>query len=148
MKPSQIRTDWTPVVQTNNMTTTPLLFHRAPIIALLAGILITFACKSSSRVAQKPDEPRTAAEPAARTPDAQPQKTMAAGREVGTVKWFNAAKGYGFIARKNGEDVFVHFSAIKAQGYKSLDEGATVEFTVNRGPKGLQAENVVPLPKE
>ncbi len=61
---------------------------------------------------------------------------------TGTVKWFNSAKGYGFISREGGEDVFVHFSAIQANGYRSLDEGAEVEFEVKQGPKGLQAENV------
>jgi cold shock protein len=64
-------------------------------------------------------------------------------REVGTVKWFNRTKGYGFIAREGGEDVFVHFSAIQSDGYRSLEEGQRVEFTVERGPKGLQAANVV-----
>ena len=63
-------------------------------------------------------------------------------REKGTVKWFNAAKGFGFIQRETGEDVFVHFSAIQTNGYRSLDEGARVEFEVTRGPKGLQASNV------
>ena len=63
-------------------------------------------------------------------------------KEKGTVKWFNAAKGYGFIQRESGEDVFVHFSAIQTQGYRSLDEGARVEFEVTNGPKGLQATNV------
>ncbi len=63
-------------------------------------------------------------------------------REKGTVKWFNAAKGYGFIQRSNGEDVFVHFSAIQMSGYRALEEGSEVEFEVTRGPKGLQAENV------
>ena len=63
-------------------------------------------------------------------------------REKGVVKWFNAAKGYGFIQRASGDDVFVHFSAIQANGYRSLDEGAEVEFEVKQGPKGLQAENV------
>ena len=63
-------------------------------------------------------------------------------KERGTVKWFNAAKGYGFIQRETGEDVFVHFSAIQSDGYRSLDEGARVEFEVTRGPKGLQAANV------
>ena len=63
-------------------------------------------------------------------------------KETGTVKWFNAAKGFGFLARENGEDVFVHFSAIQSNGYRSLDEGAQVEFEVTRGPKGLQAANV------
>ena len=60
----------------------------------------------------------------------------------GTVKWFNDAKGYGFISQETGEDVFVHFSAIQAQGFKSLAEGERVEFEVTRGPKGLQAANV------
>ncbi|HZY43756.1 MAG TPA: cold-shock protein [Anaerolineae bacterium] len=66
-------------------------------------------------------------------------------RIQGTVKWFNATKGYGFIAREGGEDVFVHHSAIQAEGYRSLNEGQRVEFTLERGPKGLQASNVVPL---
>ncbi|MCL4368392.1 MAG: cold-shock protein [Actinobacteria bacterium] len=61
----------------------------------------------------------------------------------GTVKWFNAVKGYGFIGRDDGEDVFVHFSAIQAEGYRKLEEGQQVEFDVEAGPKGLQASNVV-----
>ncbi len=65
-------------------------------------------------------------------------------RVVGTVKWFNAAKGYGFLSQDGGEDVFVHHSAIQTEGYRTLQEGQTVEFTVARGPKGLQASNVVP----
>jgi CspA family cold shock protein len=63
-------------------------------------------------------------------------------KETGTVKWFNASKGFGFIARENGEDVFVHFSAIESSGYRTLDEGARVSFVVKTGPKGLQAEQV------
>jgi cold shock protein len=63
-------------------------------------------------------------------------------REKGVVKWFNAAKGYGFIQRSSGEDVFVHFSAIEMSGYRTLEEGSEVEFEVKRGPKGLQAEGV------
>ena len=64
----------------------------------------------------------------------------------GTVKWFNAEKGFGFIAQEDGsDDVFVHFSAIKMQGYKSLDENQKVEFDVVQGPKGPQADNVSPL---
>jgi len=62
--------------------------------------------------------------------------------ETGTVKWFNDAKGYGFISRQNGEDVFVHFSAIQSNGFRSLQEGQQVSFDVVKGPKGFQAENV------
>jgi CspA family cold shock protein len=64
-------------------------------------------------------------------------------REKGTVKWFNGAKGYGFIQRTSGEDVFVHFSAIQENGYRTLNEGETVEYDLLTGPKGLQASNVV-----
>jgi CspA family cold shock protein len=66
-------------------------------------------------------------------------------RIVGTVKWFNGAKGYGFIAREGGEDVFVHFSAIQGEGYRNLEEGQKVEFSIQKGPKGLQAANVTKL---
>jgi cold shock protein len=64
-------------------------------------------------------------------------------RETGTVKWFNATKGYGFITREGGDDVFVHYSAIEADGYKTLNEGQRVEFTIMEGPKGLAASNVI-----
>jgi CspA family cold shock protein len=63
-------------------------------------------------------------------------------KTTGTVKWFNDAKGFGFITTEAGDDVFVHFSAIQAQGFRSLPEGAQVEFEVSQGPKGLQATNV------
>jgi CspA family cold shock protein len=66
-------------------------------------------------------------------------------RSTGTVKWFNDAKGFGFITTQGGEDVFVHFSAIQAKGFRSLPEGANVEFDLIQGPKGLQAANVVPI---
>lgn len=61
---------------------------------------------------------------------------------TGTVKWFNAEKGYGFISREGGSDVFVHYSAIEGRGYRSLEEGQQVEFEVTTGPKGDQAQNV------
>lgn len=66
-------------------------------------------------------------------------------RVKGTVKWFNNSKGYGFIERENGDDVFVHFRAIRGEGHRSLQEGQTVEFSVVQSPKGLQAEDVSPL---
>jgi CspA family cold shock protein len=64
-------------------------------------------------------------------------------RITGTVKWFNGGKGYGFLAREGGADVFVHFSAIQGEGFKNLEEGQKVEFSVEQGPKGPQATNVV-----
>jgi CspA family cold shock protein len=63
-------------------------------------------------------------------------------RVTGTVKWFNASKGYGFIERQGGPDVFVHFSAIQSDGYRTLQEGQQVEFSIEKGPKGLQAAQV------
>lgn len=65
--------------------------------------------------------------------------------EQGIVKWFNDAKGFGFISRQNGEDVFVHFSAIQSSGFRTLQEGQAVQFQVVKGPKGFQADNVQPL---
>ena len=66
-------------------------------------------------------------------------------RETGTVKWFNDSKGYGFIEREEGEDIFVHYTSIRGEGYRSLDEGQKVEFTVTEGDKGPQAQDVVAL---
>jgi CspA family cold shock protein len=66
-------------------------------------------------------------------------------KEQGTVKWFNNEKGYGFISRDSGDDVFVHHSAIQGEGFKSLNEGDNVEFEVISGPKGFQAQNVAKL---
>lgn len=68
-----------------------------------------------------------------------------ADRIVGTVKWFNNSKGFGFISQEGGDDVFVHYSAIQGDGFHSLQEGQKVEFSIEKGPKGLQASNVVPL---
>ena len=66
-------------------------------------------------------------------------------RETGTVKWFNSRKGFGFIEREGADDVFVHYSTIQGYGFKNLEEGQKVEFTVTEGDKGPQAENVVPV---
>jgi CspA family cold shock protein len=66
-------------------------------------------------------------------------------RVEGTVKWFNASKGYGFIERDEGDDVFVHYSSIQSDGYRTLNEGQRVEFNVQEGPKGLQAAEVIIL---
>jgi cold shock protein len=75
----------------------------------------------------------------------QGEKVKMSERVIGTVKWFNASKGYGFIERQDGADVFVHFSAIQSKGYRSLQEGQRVEFTIEQGPKGPQAANVVTI---
>ncbi len=64
-------------------------------------------------------------------------------RIIGTVKWFNDSKGYGFLARESGPDVFVHYTAIQGEGFRTLKEGQQVEFSVEEGPKGLQASNVI-----
>jgi len=69
-------------------------------------------------------------------------------RERGTVKWFNNSKGYGFIQRNSGGDVFVHYRAIRGDGYRTLEEGKAVEFTVTNGQKGLQAEDVIIVEEE
>lgn len=66
-------------------------------------------------------------------------------RETGTVKWFNSSKGFGFIVREQGEDIFVHYTAIRGEGYRSLEEGQRVEFTVVDGKKGPQAQDVVAI---
>ena len=77
---------------------------------------------------------------------AQNSTTQKSERITGTVKWFNGTKGYGFLERNNGgDDVFVHYSAIMGDGYKNLEEGQQVEFSVEQGPKGLQAANVIVL---
>jgi len=72
-------------------------------------------------------------------------RKLATPMETGIVKWFNDAKGFGFISRQSGDDVFVHFSAIQASGFRSLQEGQQVQFDLAKGPKGFQAENVRPL---
>jgi len=75
----------------------------------------------------------------------QQYRVLAMAQVTGTVKWFNETKGFGFIEQEGGPDVFVHFSAIQGDGFKTLSDGQKVEFTVTTGQKGPQAENVVPV---
>jgi len=76
----------------------------------------------------------------------QQEKSKMSERYTGTVKWFNATKGYGFIGRDSGEDVFVHFTSLQMDGYRKLEPEQKVEFSIEEGPKGLQAANVVVIP--
>lgn len=96
-------------------------------IELVADTAASLACREDLRAAPADTVKR----------EKQPMK------ETGTVKWFDSAKGFGFITNPSGEDVFVHFSVIQSEGYRTLKEGATVEYDVTSGPKGLQAQNVV-----
>ncbi len=109
------------------------MLTRKVVIVAVAFSLTQLACQRGTKSSQKTEGPTSAA-----TKAEQPA------RERGTVKWFNDAKGYGFIARQNGEDVFVHVSAIV--GGKTLHEGQAVDFRVEKGPKGYQAVDVKPVP--
>jgi CspA family cold shock protein len=106
----------------------PPTCHPPPDFAILDGRLVS-GCARRRR------------EHSARRPEEKRFRRIVV-KEKGVVKWFNAAKGYGFIQRSTGEDVFVHHSAIQMNGYRTLDQGMEVEFEVKNGPKGLQAENV------
>jgi CspA family cold shock protein len=99
------------------------------VIAFLAGV-VTLLLTSSGKSTHKPRAASTAA---------------SAGKETGSVKWFSPSKGFGFITRDNGEDIFVHFRSITGNGHRILREGQRVEFEVTEGTKGLQAEDVVAL---
>jgi CspA family cold shock protein len=83
--------------------------------------------------------------PARQSPRKVAHVVASSGKETGSVKWFSASKGFGFITRDNGEDIFVHFRSISGDGHRVLREGQRVEFAVTEGSKGLQAENVAPL---
>jgi CspA family cold shock protein len=106
----------------------------------------SFGVKAATFCHFRRDPPAPLGVPEARTEDIlKAEAKGAVVREKGTVKWFNGAKGYGFIQRSTGEDVFVHFSAIQENGYRTLNEGENVEFDLLKGPKGFQAANVVRL---
>ena len=81
----------------------------------------------------------------ATTPGERKRQEIMGEREQGKVKWFNNTKGFGFIEREGAQDIFVHYSAIKSEGYRTLKEGQLVEFTVGQGPKGIQADDVVAI---
>lgn len=111
--------------------------------ATLASLLLAFvAVLLHLAAAQTKNESRSRAPSASRSRSAS-SATPAAGRETGTVKWFNTSKGFGFISRDSGDDVFVHFRAIRGEGHRVLVEGQRVEYTIMMRDKGLQAEDVV-----
>jgi len=131
------------------------IFDISLIASIAIGTLITAfvspllgATAAPAGQAQKPvkTEQRTEKQKPQKTRDAEPRdaepRSVAGPRETGTVKWFNFNKGFGFITRENGEDIFVHFRSIRGKGRKSLPEGQRVEFVVTKGDKGLQAEDV------
>src|SRR5690242_16993252 len=119
----------------------------APFVCYCSAFKIVFIC-TLDRIGREQPSPQ---QPVICTVSSDPFSVNTQSRnkstnnmEQGTVKWFNDAKGYGFISRQSGEDVFVHFSAIQSGGFKSLQEGQAVQFDVTKGPKGWQAENVRP----
>ncbi|KUM44272.1 cold-shock protein [Pseudomonas sp. EpS/L25] len=110
------------------------------LVAALASLPEKFRAPAGSAVATETESrPRPVARPAA----AAPARPLADDRERGTVKWFNTSKGFGFISRDTGDDIFVHFRAIRGEGHRVLMEGQRVEFSVIQRDKGLQAEDVV-----
>lgn len=111
----------------------------ASVALALVAVLLHLGAAQSDRVPtlRTTQTPANPAKPRARS------STPAAGRETGTVKWFNTSKGFGFISRDSGDDVFVHFRAIRGEGHRVLIEGQRVEFTIMMRDKGLQAEDVV-----
>ncbi len=110
------------------------------IVALIAAIIILLALSLSTQNAPRKTHPVQKSTKKASSPAAAPK--MAGDRETGTVKWFDTNKGYGFITRSSGGDIFVHFRSIKGSGYRSLHEGQSVDFLVTQGDKGPQAEDI------
>ena len=114
-----------------DLALTAVLAAGLVIVSLVSPLIGAATTTSASKPAPKPEKQR----------DSTP-KSVAGPREQGTVKWFNFNKGFGFITRENGEDIFVHFRSVRGKGRKSLPEGQRVEFVVTKGEKGLQAEDV------
>lgn len=114
--------------------------------ATLVSLMLAFVAVLLQLATSQSNEAGTASRsPSPNTRKSQPKRVAppAAGRETGTVKWFNTSKGFGFISRDSGDDVFVHFRAIRGEGHRVLVEGQRVEFTIMMRDKGLQAEDVV-----
>lgn len=127
---------------------TLLAVTAAAVAQLLPGQAAPAAPRATSQPPKAPAQPQPAPRPSqAPAPSAKPvsRGEPSGGRARGTVKWFNTSKGFGFISRDNGEDIFVHFRAIRGEGHRVLVEGQRVEFTVAQRDKGLQAEDVVLL---
>lgn len=128
---------------------TTLLAGRSVLVATLVLVFVSVALHlaTTQTSASGKAQPRTT--PSKKTTTERSSSKASASsdtnRETGTVKWFNASKGFGFICRDSGEDVFVHFRAIRGEGHRFLAEGQRVEFSVSRRERGLQAEDVVPL---
>jgi cold shock protein len=116
------------------------------ITAFVSPLLGATAAPAAQAQKSVKTEQRTEKQKPQKTRDTEPRdaepRSVAGPRETGTVKWFNFNKGFGFITRENGEDIFVHFRSIRGKGRKSLPEGQRVEFVVTKGDKGLQAEDV------
>ncbi|HBN15804.1 MAG: hypothetical protein CMQ46_00065 [Gammaproteobacteria bacterium] len=122
----------------------PVLYFLVPAVNQMAGLLVLILLATllsallASRLQSSPRKKRS------RKPK-QNRSSSNAAREQGSVKWFNASKGFGFITRDSGDDVFVHFRAIRGEGHRILRDGQRVEFAVSEGDKGLQADDVVAL---
>lgn len=117
----------------------PVVFFLHPLIntPIFYVGLIFLACLATATLVQ-----RGAAKPAKKRKSAPRRASSNAPRELGNVKWFNASKGFGFITRDSGDDVFVHFRSIRGEGHRVLKDGQRVEFSVSQGDKGLQADDV------
>ncbi len=122
---------------------TPFLFflnQQSTAVSLVLSVLIVFI---ASLLSANASLARFQADKTTQRPKKPRRKVAASNREQGRVKWFNTSKGFGFITRDNGEDVFVHFRAIRGEGHRSLRDGQPVEFDISQGDKGLQANDVV-----